>query len=82
MFMCEAKMYFRSFFKLNSHLKMFFVIRVSNCCSASIHQFIWWLIVTQSSETCVEGSGKEKSKQREQLKNDTEKRTSLLCSPG
>ena len=62
MFMCEAKMYFRSFFKLNSHLKMFFVIRVSNCCSASIHQFIWWPIVAQSSKTCVEGSGKREVK--------------------
>ena len=35
-FMCEAKMYFRSFLKPNSYLKIFCVILVSNCCSASL----------------------------------------------
>ena len=36
--MCGTKMYFPSFLKLNSHLKNFFVIRVSNCCSARVHR--------------------------------------------
>ena len=35
-FVCEAKMYFWSFLKLNLHLKIFFVVHVSNCCSASL----------------------------------------------
>ena len=36
----------------------------------------------QSSETCDEDDGQQKSKQHEQLKNNTEKETSLLYSPG
>ena len=34
--MYEAKMYFQSFLKLNSHLKIFLIIRVSNWCSISL----------------------------------------------
>ena len=31
-------MYFPSFLKLNSHLKIFFVTRTSNCCSARVRR--------------------------------------------
>ena len=36
--MSETKMYFRSFLKLNSHLKIFYLIRASNCCSTSLRR--------------------------------------------
>ena len=45
------KMYFQSFLKLNSHLKIFLSIMFLIAAALALHQFIWQPSVAQSSET-------------------------------
>ena len=48
---------FLKFWKLYSHLKIFFVIRILIAAALAFHQFIWWPSVAQSSEICANDSG-------------------------